>query len=131
MKTIEEIENLSMDAMERIASDSSLQRPDNLRVSVADTLTASAIIEQQANAPHQKRVIGISAASLAAAACMAGAIIWHSQPKDTFSDPMLAYAQLEHTFRYMQEKVGDGMEMTGEAGAAIEKTTQILKHMGK
>lgn len=131
MKTIEEIENLSLEAMEKIASDSSLRSPEDLRERINDTLAASAMIEQHSNVPQKKRVIGISAASLAAAACMAGAIIWHSQPKDTFSDPMLAYAQLEHSFRYMQEKVGDGMEMTGEAGAAIEKTTQILKHIGK
>ena len=47
-------------------------------------------------------------------------------PKDTFTDPMLAYAQIEHTFSYIESKMEKGLEIAAEAEPSLEKTNRII-----
>ncbi len=126
MKTIEEIERMSLEELERVATDKTISIPEELDDKISGTLTAAALHAQERPAVRTRHTIIGIAASAAAAACLGIVLVKASQPKDTFSDPMLAYAQLEQTFQYIQEKMGKGLEIAAEAEPAIKRTSEIF-----
>ncbi len=49
-----------------------------------------------------------------------------SAPQDTFSDPMMAYAELEKTFNKISSKVDQGMELARSTEPEFEKVEKII-----
>ncbi|GEM_PF-303651 len=49
-----------------------------------------------------------------------------SAPQDTFSDPMLAYAELEKTFNKISSKIDQGMELARSSEPEFEKVEKII-----
>ena len=49
-----------------------------------------------------------------------------SQPKDTFSDPELAYAEIEKTFLYISSKMDRGLEIASEAEPVLETANNAI-----
>lgn len=166
MKKIEDIENMSLEELERIAGDETVKAPEHLRGKVmaailaqaaealtsetqaaealapetqaTESLTAetpaaeTAISEPKASETLPRRTLSfagyrrpIALAAAAAAACLILFVTVPHQPKDTFDDPMLAYAELEKTLGRISSKLDKGMEIAAQAGPAIEKTTSI------
>lgn len=152
MKSIEDIERMSLDELERIADDKSVKVPESLRENVESALMARAILDEgmgkealqdfsgatsgrneEAGAEGTlprirclRPVHKIAFAISAAAACVAITLAVPRRPKDTFDDPLLAYAELEKTFSYISTKMGKGMEIASEARPALEKTERIF-----
>ena len=48
-------------------------------------------------------------------------------PKDTFTDPYLAYAQIEETLAMISEGMKKGIDMAQESEAIFVKSTEIFK----
>lgn len=126
MRTIEEIERMSMEELERIASSKDISIPEGLDDRISGTLTAAAFHAQERPAARTRHTIIGIVASAVAAACLGMVLVKASQPKDTFTDPMLAYAQLEQTFQYIQTKMGKGLEIAAGAEPVIERTSEIF-----
>ena len=63
---------------------------------------------------------------IALAASLAVILSLPRQPKDTFDDPMLAYAEIEKTFSYITSKMNRGMDLASEAGPVLEKTALVF-----
>lgn len=152
MKSIDDIERMSLEELERIADDKSVKVPESLRENVESALMARAILDEGivrealpdssgatserseaagADGPlpkiHRLRPVHkIAFAISAAAACVAITLAVPRRPKDTFDDPRLAYAELEKTFSYISTKMGKGMEIASEARPALEKTERIF-----
>lgn len=156
MKKIEDIENMSLEELERIAEDKTVKAPEHLRGKVmaailaqaaealtpetqaAEALTSetqaaeTATSEPKVSETLPRRILSfagyrrpIALAAAAAAACLILFVTVPHQPKDTFDDPMLAYAELEKTLGRISSKLDKGMEIAAQAGPAIEKTTSI------
>lgn len=112
MKSIEQIEKMSLGDLETISLDERISVPFGL------TSRASSLIKRQ----RQTRagVIGI-AASLA---ILLGAGLWqntHNGLKDTFSDPYLAYAEIEKTLSKIGSAVENSAEMVESSQEIIDK----------
>ena len=84
MKRIEDIEKLSAEDWERIGADESIPVPEDLHGRLPRR--------------HNAVVAGIGLA----------ATLRTPEPKDTFSDPYLAYAAIEEAFGRMGEAVSQG-----------------------
>ena len=156
MKKIEDIENMSLEELERIAGDETVKAPEHLRGKVMAAILAqaagaltpetqatealtsetqaaeTATSEPKAPETLPRRTLSfagyrrpIALAAAAAAACLILFVTVPHQPKDTFDDPMLAYAELEKTLGRISSKLDKGMEIAAQAGPAIEKTTSI------
>lgn len=128
MKQIDEIEKLSLEELERIASDSNIAIPEGIDRSIRTTLTAAEIAKGQIQVNSRRpRLLG-AALYTAAAACIGLLVLLQTNrmPKDTFTDPMLAYAQIEQTFSYIESKMEKGLEIAAEAEPSLEKTNRII-----
>jgi hypothetical protein len=139
MKRLEDIENLSMLDLDRIASDESIKVPASLKHDIAVTARAlemsSGEDEVQADSkPHRKyrkilRMISYPAAAVAIVTIGMRISFQDSitTPKDTFDDPKMAYMQMEQVFGFISEKMNTGLEIADAAEPVIDKTIKALK----
>lgn len=134
MKRLEDIENLSVTDLERIASDDSIIVPETLKRDIARTARTLEMLEEEESAPaavkRRKRPVLLRLAYPAVAAAIAAVALYFSfsgNPKDSFDDPMMAYAQVEDVFTYITEKMNTGVEIANSAEPAFEKTINVLR----
>lgn len=124
MKNIEEIQNMSLEALEEIADDQSVKAPESLNGRLQDAMAASSLKKEKNSG---RRVFYTACGALAvAAASVAVVVSLPTQPKDTFTDPLLAYAELEKTFSYISSKVDMGLDIVEDAEPAMEMTSNII-----
>lgn len=90
MKCIQDIERMTMVDWDRIGADESLPVPKDLQVRL----------------PRRRAVVWSIAASVAVVAGIGlSALLRTPEPKDTFTDPYLAYAAVEQAFSRMGQTV--------------------------
>lgn len=90
MKCIQDIERMTMVDWDRIGADVSLPVPKDLQVRL----------------PRRRAVVWSIAASVAVVAGIGlSALLRTPEPKDTFTDPYLAYAAVEQAFSRMGQTV--------------------------
>ena len=142
MKDINEIDRLSPEDLERIASDTSVRVPSDLKASL-EALAGAAEFAKPEEAPVEAepvvRKAGIFRPLLwgipaVAAALVAAVIVFRSvpqQPKDTFSDPYLAYAEVQKAIGQVSMKRDAAAEIAGNAVPVMEKTEDILNRIMK
>ncbi|MDO5442406.1 MAG: hypothetical protein Q4G10_01920 [Bacteroidia bacterium] len=127
MKTFDEF--TSMTELEAIASDDSVKVPEGLRDSINSSLNALSFLDEGSASGKSgalARISGIAAAIAVLVGVGFGIIHASNSPKDTFSDPYLAYAQLEETFTLISAKMDKGLSMAQEAEAMINRTNEIM-----
>ena len=116
MKSIEEIEKLSIEELE--AASSGFKVPEGFRRRIDDAILSEATLA----------VRGVVAALAVAAAVAAVLLIRRpSELKDSFDDPMLAYAQVEQTFQYISSKMSGGLEVVREAKPIAGRPEEIIR----
>jgi hypothetical protein len=140
MKRLEDIENLSMLDLDRIASDESIKVPASLKHDIAVTARALEMSSKEENEVkethmhhHRYRKI-LKMISYPAAAVAVVTIGLHLSfqdsiptPKDTFDDPKMAYVQMEQVFGFISEKMNTGMDIADVAEPVIDKTINALR----
>ena len=99
MKSIEDLEKLGWEELERSAMQDPAPIPEGLQQRIAASLAAKSLAGEASARKFPVRTVSFTA--LAAAAALAAVLVlpkWGTrQPKDTFDDPYLAYADLcEH-----------------------------------
>ena len=128
MKTLEEIENLSLEELEMKAAETAAPVPDGLERRLRQALAA----RELADAARPRPARWIPYASLAVAAAAAALVVLPQRgPKDTFDDPRLAYAEVEKVFRTISDKMNEGVELVREAEVSAEIPQNILNKSQK
>ena len=142
MKRLEDIENLSMLDLDRIASDESIKVPSSLKHDIAVTARALEMTTKEEEAQEVKeprvshkryrkilRMISYPAAAVAIVTIGLHITFQDSipTPKDTFDDPMMAYVQMEQVFGFISEKMNTGMDIADAAEPVIDKTINALR----
>ena len=112
MKTIDEITRLSAEDLERISLDESIPVPEELSGRVGATLT-----RERSRAWARWAV----PAAAAAAVLIGIGLTREPQPKDTFDDPYLAYAEVERVFSKISGAVAYGAEKVSESEQTLDK----------
>ncbi|MBQ2102914.1 MAG: hypothetical protein II479_05040 [Bacteroidales bacterium] len=128
MKTLEEIERLSLEELEQEATRAAAPVPDGLQERLRQTLAARELAD--AARPRPTRWIPYASLAVAAAAAVVIALPQRG-PKDTFDDPRLAYAEVEKVFRTISDKMNEGVELVREAEASAEIPQNILNKSQK
>lgn len=140
MKDIGKIERLTPEDLERIASDESVRVPADLKASLEALAGAAELLDERPAAAGvipglaEKRLARNAwywAAPAVAAALVAAVLVFRSQPKDTFSDPYLAYAEVQKAFGQISQKGEEAAAIAGNAVPVMEKTEDLLNRLMK
>ena len=129
MKRLEDLEKMDWQELETAAMQENLPVPEGLEQRIAEKLTARTVLAAPATKPKGRRILW---AAVAAAAVLAAVLALPStgtlEPKDTFDDPQLAYAQVEEVFQRLGQQMSKGLARVDEAQALVEKPIQILNN---
>ena len=110
MKNIDEITRLTADDLERISLDESIPVPEELSGKV-----------QQAVRGRTLRWAVPTGVAAAIAVLLAVGLTRNPEPKDTFDDPYLAYAEVERVFSKISGTVAYGADKISESEATLDK----------
>lgn len=133
MKSIKDIENMSLEQLEAVSMDESITVPDGFAARMKENadaaVTAGLLTGNESEGQGRRKVVRYVAAA-ASVVIMAGVgygiAQWQSQPKDTFDDPYLAYAEVEKAFEKISSSINRSLEMAGETEQVIEKATSVF-----
>ena len=129
MKSLKELEDSSLGQLEAVAQDEAITVPEGFRQRLEAELDAQNKLETMKEEPRKIRlapVIGVAASVLLLIGIGLGIARWQSEPKDTFTDPYLAYAELEKAFSTMSEGMNKALAMADKSETIIDRATSVF-----
>lgn len=129
MKSLKEIEDISLEELEAVSQDEAIAVPEGFRQRLEAELDAQNKLETMKEEPRKIRlapVIGVAASVLLLIGIGLGIARWQSEPKDTFTDPYLAYAELEKAFSTMSEGMNKALAMADKSETIIDRATSVF-----
>lgn len=131
MKSIKEIENMSLEQLEAVSMDENIPVPEGFAERMRTDVEVLERLVEDKPQPQQRRWVMTTVSVAAAAALLIGVGFgiarWQSEPKDTFDDPYLAYAELEKAFAIMSGGVHKALAMAEESEAALDKVSSVFE----
>ena len=130
MKSIKEIENISLEQLEVVSMDETIQVPEGFAERLKDdvgTLERLTEIDPQNSRVITMRIVSVAAAAVLLVGVGFGIAKWQNEPKDTFEDPYMAYAELEKAFARMSGGMQKALAIAEESEAAFDKVTSIFE----
>ena len=130
MKSIKEIDNMSLEELIAVSSDEATAVPDGFAERIGKQVEAQKIakdLENDTDRTRTVRWIGAAAAVTLLAGTALGIVNWQNQPKDTFDDPYLAYAELEKAFATMSDSLQKGIAMADKSEDIIDRTINVFE----
>ena len=128
MKSLQEIENTSYEELEKIALEGSVKAPADLAASVKDAVAAAAMAEASSRPALRPLWRPYTLLAVFAAACIGVILAIPRNPKDTYDDPLLAYAKVEETFALISSKLDRGVESVRQAEEPLETIDRIINN---
>ena len=120
MKSLKDIEKITLEELEAVSLDETVAVPEGLTQRIRKNLDV-----------RRTRRFVFAAGAAASVALVAGIGFgiarWQNEPEDTFDDPYLAYAELEKAFARMSGEIQKGLAMAEESEAAMDKVTSIFE----
>jgi hypothetical protein len=129
MKSLKEIEDISLEELDAVSQDEAITVPEGFRQRLEAELDAQNKLETMKEEPRKIRlvpVIGVAASVLLLIGIGLGIARWQSEPKDTFTDPYLAYAELEKAFSTMSEGMNKALAMADKSETIIDRATSVF-----
>ena len=119
MKSLKDIENMTLEHLEAVSLDETIVVPEDLTQKIQESLYR----------PAKRRMwmAGAAASIILLAGLGFGTARWQDEPKDTFDDPYMAYAELEKAFAIMSGGVQKALAMAEESEAALDKVTSVFE----
>ena len=130
MKSIKEIEKMSLEELIEVSLDEATAIPEGFAERIGKQVEAHKIardLENDADRVKTVRWIGAAAAVTLLAGTALGIVNWQKQPKDTFDDPYLAYAELEKAFATMSDSLQKGLAMADKSEDIIDRTINVFE----
>ena len=130
MKSIKEIENMSLEELMAVSSDEATAVPEGFAERIGKQVEAQKIakdLENDSDRTRTVRWIGAAAAVTLLAGTALGIVNWQNRPKDTFDDPYLAYAELEKAFATMSDSLQKGLAMADKSEDIIDRTINVFE----
>ena len=130
MKSSKDIEKMSLEQLEAASMDENISVPDGFASRMEKGLEVlERLTEDESRKDGRVRMVRVLSAA-AAAALLAGAGLGLSgrqdEPEDTFTDPYLAYAELEKAFAIMSGDIHKGLAMAEKSEEIIDRTSSVF-----
>lgn len=133
MKSYKEMERMDFGELERISEDTGIKAPEGFARRLENGLVGLAVSAEGYRRKEGRRwnvAFSVAGAALAAV-CLLVAVGRFSSPKDTFDDPLLAYAQMEKSFSLISEKMNKGAALASEVVPAMNKPKEIIDKINR
>lgn len=121
---------MSLEELIAVSSDEATAVPESFAERIGKHVEAHKIakdLENDADRTRTVRWIGAAAAVTLLAGTALGIVNWQNQPKDTFDDPYLAYAELEKAFATMSDSLQKGLAMADKSNDIIDRTINVFE----
>lgn len=130
MKSSKDIEKMSLEQLVAASMDENISVPDGFASRLGDGLEVfERLTEDESRKDGRVRMVRVLSAA-AAAALLVGAGLGLSgrqdEPEDTFTDPYLAYAELEKAFAIMSGEIHKGLAMAEKSEEIIDRTSSVF-----
>lgn len=130
MKSSKDIEKMSLEQLEAASMDENISVPDGFVSRLGDGLEVlERLTEDESRKDGRVRMVRVLSAA-AAAALLVGVGLGLSgrqdEPEDTFTDPYLAYAELEKAFAIMSGEIHKGLAMAEKSEEIIDRTSSVF-----
>lgn len=130
MKSSKDIEKMSLEQLEAASMDENISVPDGFASRLEEGLEVlERLTEDESRKDGRVRMVRVLSAA-AAAALLVGAGLGLSgrqdEPEDTFTDPYLAYAELEKAFAIMSGEIHKGLAMAEKSEEIIDRTSSVF-----
>ena len=120
---------MSLEELMAVSSDEATAVPEGFAERIKRQVEVQKIakdLENDTNRTRTVRWIGAAAAVTLLAGTTLGIASRQNQPKDTFDDPYLAYAELEKAFATMSEGLQKGIAMADKSEDIMGKATSVF-----
>ena len=120
---------MSLEELMAVSSDEATAVPEGFAERIKRQVEVQKIakdLENDTNRTRTVRWIGAAAAVTLLAGTALGIASRQIQPKDTFDDPYLAYAELEKAFATMSEGLQKGIAMADKSEDIMGKATSVF-----
>lgn len=125
MKRIEDIENMTIQELEAEALKNVKNAPEGLEKELEAAIASDLIVSRD---DRRRFSVGMVASIAVAASLAAGVFIHRNNAiKDTYDNPMEAYAEVQRTFAYISDKMSPGINLAMEGKKKFDNTTEIFK----
>ncbi len=125
---------MGLDELLEASSDETVHVPEGFMERLDETVgaarTVGALTDDDVSykASYIKRFIPfISVAAAIALIAGIGFSLMDDEPKDTFDDPLLAYAEIEKAFGRISDGINRGVAMAEESQRIIDKTSKVFE----
>lgn len=125
---------MSLEQLEAVSMDESIAVPEGFVIRLKENLGAAetvGLLTENESGSQSAGKMARYAAAAASVVILAGAGLgiarWQNEPKDTFDDPYLAYAELEKAFAKMSGGMQKALAMAEESEAALDKVTSVFE----
>ena len=105
MKSIKDIENMSLEQLEAVSMDESIAVPEGFTSRLENSL------DGRKDKVRVVRFVAAAASVAILAGIGFGIAKWQDEPKDTYNDPYLAYAELERAFEMISTSMNQSLDM--------------------
>ena len=121
---------MSLEQLEAASMDENISVPDGFASRLEDGLEVlERLTEDESRKDGRVRMVRVLSAA-AAVALLVGAGLGLSgrqdEPEDTFTDPYLAYAELEKAFAIMSGEIHKGLAMAEKSEEIIDRTSSVF-----
>lgn len=121
---------MSLEQLEAASMDENISVPDGFASRLEKGLEVlGRLTEDESRKAGRVRMVRVLSAA-AAAALLVGAGLGLSgrqdEPEDTFTDPYLAYAELEKAFAIMSGEIHKGLAMAEKSEEIIDRTSSVF-----
>ena len=137
MKKIEEIEKMDLKELESISKDTTIKVPESLesdlKLNYAAAKAISKVLDKDS---HERKTLRKSRwiASIAASFILVAGLgiafaVHQSSPRDTYDDPMLAYAELNKVFTKASKTMNYGNSKVEKVQEKVEHPIELLNKL--
>ena len=121
---------MSLEELIAVSSDEAIAVPKGFAERIGRQVEAQKVakdLAKDADRTRTVRWIGAAAVVTLLAGTALGIVNWQNQPKDTFDDPYLAYAELEKAFATMSDSLQKGIAMADKSEDIIDRTINVFE----
>ena len=133
MKSIEEIEKMNLEELERIADDTGVPVPEDLKAGLDGVIDSLELVDRAVERHERRRIIyGICTAAVCLQVFIFAGLMQirgRNAPVDTFDDPELAYAMVQEALGLVSMNMRKGVDAVGKGREMAELSFETLEEI--